>query len=165
MFEDNAARVGGMDPGEVGLLRRAVGLCSRSAVAYKAAYMLTPEDGSERVLFERCTARYALLERLLGLLVEHSTPMGQVRDLLDGIDMDPARYQGRLEQALADASCSDEGLGRLAEIALAEDDLPAAIEACLQDQAAQVETPPEVTAPAAVVVAEASVARSARPRV
>lgn len=154
-----------MDPGEVGLLRRAVGLCSRSAVAYKAAYMLSPEDGSERALLKRCTARYALLERLLGLLAEHSTPTGQVRDLLDGIDMDPARYQGDLAQALADASCSDEGLGRLASVALAEDDLPAAIEACLQDQAAQVDTGPEMAAPPAAVVAEAAVARSARPRV
>ncbi len=122
-----------MNAGDVGLLRRAIGLCARSAVAYKAAYMLTLEQGAEKALLERCTARYALLERLLGLLVERSTPPSQVRDLLDGIDMDPARYQGRLDQALADARHGDEGLIALVAAALDDGGLPAALEDCLRD--------------------------------
>ncbi len=131
-----------MAVGEVGLLRRAVGLCSRSAVAYKAAYMLTLEQGAEKALLERCTARYALLERLLGLLAERSTPPDQVRDLLDGIDMDPARYQGRLDRALADACHGDEGLAALIAVALDEGELSAAVEACLRDQDLPVGKPP-----------------------
>jgi hypothetical protein len=146
-----------MAVGEVGLLRRAIGLCSRSAVAYKAAYMLTLEQGAEKALLERCTARYALLERLLGLLVERSTPPSQVRDLLDGIDMDPARYQGRLDRALADACHGDDGLAALIAAALDEGELSAAVEVCLRDQALPIDA--LAAAPPAEAVAAGTVAR------
>lgn len=154
-----------MEAGDVGLLRRAIGLCARAAVAYKAAYMLTLDDNrAERSLLERCTARYALLERLLTLLVERSTPPQQVRDLLDGIDMDPDRYQGRLEQALADGELADEGLGTLVAAALDEGGLSAALESCLSDQVGKsvaAATDPVVVAPVPVI--EAQSLRSARP--
>ena len=115
--------------GETEPLRRAIGLCARSAVAWKAAYMLALEPDAERRFIDRCTARYALLERLLGLLVERSTSALHVRDLLDGIDMDPARYQGRFSEALADARHGDAGLAALAATAL----LPP-LDECLANQ-------------------------------
>lgn len=127
-----------MHSDEVGLLRRAVGLASRSAVAYKTAYMLTGEDGAEAALLECCAARYALLERLLGLLAERSVSIGQVRDLLDGIDMDPARYGGEIDAAMADARRSDAVLEDLAAAGLAEVGITAATGACLRELAAEI---------------------------
>lgn len=120
--------------GEVELLRRAVELCSRSAVAFKAAYMLALDEGLEQALMRRCTARYALLERLIGLLMERSTAPEAVRELLDGIDMDPARYDGRLDAALAEGRASDLGLARLMVAALEEAGLSSAAEACFSEQ-------------------------------
>ena len=154
-----------MEAGDVGLLRRAIGLCARAAVAYKAAYMLTLDDNrAERSLLERCTARYALLERLLTLLVECSTPPQQVRDLLDGIDMDPDRYQGRLEQALADGKLADGGLGTLVAAALDEGELSVALENCLSDHLGKsVDAAPKTVVVAPVPVIEAQSLRSAQP--
>ncbi|HEX6010380.1 MAG TPA: hypothetical protein VFY87_00975 [Geminicoccaceae bacterium] len=51
-------------------LRQAIGFCSKSALAYNAAYMLARGPRGEQPLLDRCTRRYALLEELLGPLAE-----------------------------------------------------------------------------------------------
>jgi hypothetical protein len=117
--------------GEVDLLRRAVGLSSRSAVAWKAAYMTTLEQGMEDELRRRCTARYSLLERLIGLLVERSLTAGELRTLLDRVDPDPARYR-RFGAALADARAADAALAELVADALGETALSPELEECLE---------------------------------
>ena len=48
--------------------QEAVDLCMNSAAAYKAAFMLADNAWDERRLLDLCTARYALLECLLGQL-------------------------------------------------------------------------------------------------
>ena len=53
---------------DAGWLPRAVDLCMNSAAAYKAAFMLADDARDERRLLDLCTARYALLECLLGQL-------------------------------------------------------------------------------------------------
>lgn len=117
--------------GEDNLLRQAVALCARGALASKAAYMQTLEQGDERTLLKRCTDRYALLERLLGLLVERTAPQ-EIRELMDGMDADPDRY-AHLEAALADLQRADASLVRLLMDALAERRLPTAIVSCFED--------------------------------
>jgi hypothetical protein len=116
---------------DVDWLLSAIGFCSRGAVAYKAAYMLALLPKLERILLDRCTERYALLERLLGVLLERGTTPEQLRDMLDHVHTDPARYSG-FSAALAQAMACDRDLRLIIERAL--DDmlpLPAAFEAYL----------------------------------
>ncbi|MEK0082269.1 hypothetical protein [Benzoatithermus flavus] len=117
--------------GEVDWLRRAVELCSRSAAAYKAAFMLTPISRLERHLLDRCTERYALLEHLLGFLLEHGMAAEGMRAMLERLDTDPARH-ARFENALAEACSYDRELVRLIDRALSGGlRLPAALGECL----------------------------------
>jgi hypothetical protein len=112
-------------------LRRAVASCARSAVASKAAYMQALEQGTEQALLLRCTNRYALLERLIGLLVEASMGPERVRLLLDGIESDPGRY-GSLELALAEAAGADAELVLNLTQALEEGGLEPLVESCFE---------------------------------
>lgn len=143
--------------GEVGRLRRAVGLCSRGAVAWKAAYMQTLEQGTEQRLLARCADRYALLERLIGLLVERGVGPEEVRGLLDDVDPDPGRY-ARLEAALADARLADARLASLIEDSLTGAALPAAVEACFEDALTGLAGPAPERAPPALAASGAVLA-------
>lgn len=121
-----------MNPGgEDNLLRQAIALCARGALASKAAYMQTLEQGTEQAFLRRCTSRYALLERLLGLLVERF-PAQEIRELMESIDTDPGRY-AHLEAALADLRRADATLIGLLTDALADRRLPASIASCFED--------------------------------
>jgi hypothetical protein len=103
---------------EVEWLQRAVELCSRGAVAYKAAFMLTPVPRLERRLLDRCTDRYALLERLLSFLLDQGMAADDMRAMLERLDGDPARHD-RLDAALAEARACDCALARMVDAALA----------------------------------------------
>ena len=142
--------------GEVELLRRAIGLASRSAVAWKAAYMRALEQGTVDVLRRRCTDRYALLERLIGLLVERSLNAGEVRTLLDGLDSDPDQHD-RLELALTAARTADSALADLLVDALEEAALPPELEGCLEATLTALH-PGERTRPKAAAATAARVA-------
>lgn len=141
--------------GEDHLLRLAIGLCSRSAVASKAAYMLTLDQAAEQVLLKRCTDRYALLECLLGLLVERDTGAVQARSLLETLNLDPTCHP-HAEAALAALEQADGRLSVMLSDALAERALPPRMEACFEDAlaklgpaaAVRVETVALVVAPA-----------------
>lgn len=124
---------------EVEWLRQAIELCSRSAVAYKAAFMLDPAPRLERRLLDRCTDRYALLERLLGFLLDQGMAAERMRAMLERLDTDPARY-GRLESALDEARACDRELARMTDRALAGDlRLPKALEIYLAGKRADLE--------------------------
>lgn len=118
---------------EVELLRRAITLCSRGAAAYKAAYMLALDQGMERALLNRCTMRYALLERLLGLAVECGLSPEEARGLLEDDGQDADALNLRLDAALTQARWSDRGLTRLISSSLEEGTLSPAVAACLVD--------------------------------
>lgn len=92
---------------DVGWLNRAICLCRSSAVAYKSAYLLASDPCDERRLLELCTARYAVLERLLTELATSTGP-AHLRRLLqsNGDDVQPAS----LDAALAAAFLCDCGL-------------------------------------------------------
>ena len=93
---------------EVRWLERVSALCATSAVAYKAAFMLTLSTREGREHLDRCTARYALLECLLS---ELHTALGaaRLRRLIDSLDADPSRYTDRMD-ALSAASAIDRDL-------------------------------------------------------
>jgi hypothetical protein len=144
----------GVDRGD--RLRRAVAACARSAVASKAAYMQALEQGTERALLARCTDRYALLERLIGLLVEGSMAPEQVRGLLDGIESDPSRY-GSFERALAEARAAEAELASELANAVEEGGLTSMVESCFEAALASLDADPTPTAaapsPAVLVLA------------
>lgn len=119
---------------EVELLRRAITLCSRGAAAYKTAYMLALDQGMERALLDRCTMRYALLERLLGLGVERGLSPEEARDLLEDDSQGSDALNLHLDAALTQARWSDRGLARLISSSLEEGTLSPAVAACLVDQ-------------------------------
>jgi hypothetical protein len=119
---------------EVEVLRRAISLCSRGAAAYKTAYMLALDQGMERVLLNRCTERYALLERLLSLGVERGLSPEEARDLLEDESQGSDALNLRLDAALTQARWSDRGLARLISSSLGEGTLSPALAACLGDQ-------------------------------
>jgi hypothetical protein len=93
--------------GELDWLQESIECCSKSAVAYKAAFMLARDPCLEKRLLARCADRYALLERLLNLLGEQGAAPERMRAMLDGIDSDPARH-GRLKTALEEAVACDQ---------------------------------------------------------
>jgi hypothetical protein len=111
-------------------LRQAISFCSKSAVAYKAAYMLARDPQGEQPLLDRCTRQYALLEELLGALAEDGGDAKTMREALDRVDADPSRYR-RLEGALADALASDRSVLRALDLVLAHTSLPATLRAFL----------------------------------
>jgi hypothetical protein len=131
-----------MRPGvELEWLHRAVELSSRSAVAYKAAFMLTPIPRLERHLLDRCTECYVLLERLLGVLLDQGMATEGMRAMLERLDMDPARHE-RLESALAEARSCDRELGRMMDKVLSgELRLPAGLEAYLAAKRPDLQAP------------------------
>jgi hypothetical protein len=110
--------------GELEWLQESIECCSRSAVAYKAAFMLARDPGLDRRLLARCADRYALLERLLNLLGEQGIAPERMRAMLDGVDGDPARH-GRLKDALEEAVAGDRRLRALLVQVAAHVDLPA----------------------------------------
>jgi hypothetical protein len=126
--------------GEVYWLRQAIGFCSKSAVAYKAAYLLAHEPQREQPLLDRCTRRYALLEELLGKLAEHGLDPKAMREALEQVDGDPSRYRW-LEAALADALASDQSILRALDLVLARDSLPATLRAFLTSRHAELKRP------------------------
>lgn len=146
--------------GEADLLRRAVASCARGAVACKAAYMQTLEQGTEQALLQRCTDRYALLERLIGLLAERCGAAGQVQGVLDGIESDPAAYGG-FERALAEAEAAEAALAELLAEALDEGGLPAPVEACFEAALAGLGPSPVAPARARALVPTATGAAAA----
>lgn len=93
---------------DAGWLPKAVDLCMNSAAAYKAAFMLADNAAEERRLLDLCTARYALLECLLGQL---GGKMGaaEMRDVLDRASIGPFHHQ-TIDAALAAAMICDRGL-------------------------------------------------------
>jgi hypothetical protein len=93
---------------DAGWLPKAVDLCMNSAAAYKAAFMLADNAWDERRLLDLCTARYALLECLLGQL---GGKMGaaEMRDVLDRASAGPFHHQ-TIDAALAAALICDRGL-------------------------------------------------------
>lgn len=96
---------------DIGWLHRAICLCRGSAVAYKAAFMLASDPCKERHLLKLCTARYALLERLLAEL-DVSVGPAHLRRLLEcggDDDVQPAS----LEVALTAAVFCDCGLTQM----------------------------------------------------
>lgn len=86
---------------DVGWLNRAICLCRSSAVAYKSAFMLASDPCDERRLLGLYTARYAVLEQLLGELAARTGP-AYLRGLLraDGDDVQPASREAALTAAL-----------------------------------------------------------------
>ena len=122
--------------GEIYWLRQAIGSCSKSAVAYKAAYMLAREPQGEQPLLDRCTQRYALLEELLRALAGHGVDPKAMRAVLEQVDVDPSRYR-RLETALADALASDRAILRALDLVLARSSLPATLRAFLASRHAE----------------------------
>ncbi|MFO1071274.1 MAG: hypothetical protein U1E17_00865 [Geminicoccaceae bacterium] len=117
--------------GEDDLLRQAIGLCSRSAVASKAAFMLTLDRADERALLERCTDRYTLLECLLGLLSEGDLRPEEVRRLLATINLDLSSYT-HAKSALAVLRLADDRLASLLAGALTDQALSPHVEACFE---------------------------------
>jgi hypothetical protein len=122
--------------GKIYWLRQAIGFCSKSAVAYKAAYMLARGPQGEQPLLDRCTRRYALLEELLGALAEDGVDPKAMREALEQVDADPSRYR-RLETALADALASDRSILRAFDLVLARGSLPATLSAFLANRHAE----------------------------
>jgi len=122
--------------GEIYWLRQAIGFCSKSAVAYKAAYMLARGPQGEQPLLYRCTRRYALLEELLGTLAEDGVDPRAMREALEQVDADPSRYRW-LEIALADALASDRSILRAHDLVLARSSLPATLRAFLASRHAE----------------------------
>jgi len=104
--------------------------CSASALAYKAAFMLTRSPRSEDGLIERCADRYGMLERLLGLLVEQGVPAMQLREIMDRVDQDPARYSS-FETAVDEAYRYDAEIVQLIERLLAKASLPTPVDELL----------------------------------
>lgn len=149
----------GVDRGD--RLRRTAAACARGAVASKAAYMQALEQGTEQALLARCTDRYALLERLIGLLVESSMTPEQVRELLDGIESDPSRY-GSFKLALAEARAAEAELASELAEALEEGGLTFAVESCFEAALASLQTGPPTTT-AALPTAAALVLRAPLP--
>jgi hypothetical protein len=119
--------------GELDWLQESIECCSKSAVAYKAAFMLARDPCLEKRLLARCADRYALLERLLNLLGEQGMAPERMRAMLHGVDGDPARH-GRLKTALEEAVACDRRLRELIGQAAARADLPAGHEAYLVSQ-------------------------------
>lgn len=86
---------------DIGWLNQAICFCRSSAAAYKSAFMLASDPCHERRLLELCTARYALLERLLGELAA-SVGAAHLRRLLEpgGDDLQPTSLEAALTTAL-----------------------------------------------------------------
>src|SRR5512132_1259779 len=110
--------------GELGWLQESIECCSKSAVAYKAAFMLARDPCLDKRLLARCADRYALLERLLNLLGEQGTAPERMRAMLHGVDGDPGRH-GQLKTALEEAVACDRRLRALIGQIAARSDLPA----------------------------------------
>jgi hypothetical protein len=112
--------------GEVYWLQQAVEACSKSAVAYKAAFMLATDPEREQPLLDRCTERYALLEELLGVLGAHDVDPQRLREALEQAGADPSHYES-LDAALADAHAGDLAVSGALEPLLGAGRLPAAL--------------------------------------
>jgi hypothetical protein len=95
---------------EIRWLELAATLCARSAVAYKAAFLLAGSTPDERDYLGCCTRRYALLERLLGEL-QMAVGAASLRDVALDLDADPACYADS-GSALAAALAGDRALDR-----------------------------------------------------
>lgn len=93
---------------DAGWLPRAVDLCMNSAAAYKAAFMLADNARDERRLLDLCTARYALLECLLGQL-GGQMDAAEMRDILLQASAGPFHHP-TIDAALAAAMICDRGL-------------------------------------------------------
>lgn len=96
---------------DIGWLHRAICLCRGSAVAYKAAFMLASDPCQEQHLLKLCTARYALLERLLSEL-DASVGPAHLRRLLERRGDDDGQSTS-LEAALTAAIFCDCGLTQM----------------------------------------------------
>lgn len=92
--------------GDGGWLGQAVRFCSRSAAAYKAAFMLVGEAEVEQELLCRCRERYDLLERLLCRLGEAGVAPQRMRAVLGRVDGTGTIYEAA-EDALDQAGGAD----------------------------------------------------------
>ncbi len=97
---------------KIGWLQQAVYLCEGSAASYKAAFMQATDPADERQLLNLCTARYALLERLLTELADMVGPV-RLRALLAVTEREPSGRPPGLESALTTAMFCDYGLIQL----------------------------------------------------
>ena len=95
--------------GDRGWLRKAVGLCARSAAAYKVAFMLAGEAEIERQLLGRCRDRYELLERLLNRLSESGVAPRTMRAALNRLHTTGTHYR-LADEALDEAGEADRRL-------------------------------------------------------